>query len=347
MRTFLQFVLGSAGALVLGFSLAGCTPYIRQPGPTSSPAQLARSHFVTSDGAVLPLRSWLPLNHQAQAALIALHGFNDYSRFFESPGRYLSGMNVACYAYDQRGFGHAPGHGLWSGTATYARDLTEVVNVVRQRHPGLPVYLLGESMGGAIAISAMTRPEAPPVDGLILASPAVWNRASMPWYQRWLLATAAHTVPWLRLTGSSLHILASDNIAMLRELGRDPRVIKETRIDAIHGLTDLMDEAQAGAGKLRLATLVLYGEKDEVVPREPVFRMLDRIPKSSDSKTAIYPNGYHLLLRDLKAETAWKDIAFWMANHQAPLPSGVEEHAAREMRLAQKREPIVNESIAH
>lgn len=321
--------------LVLG--LSGCAPRFTGPGPTGAAPRLAASHFVTGDGAVLPVRHWLPGEGSARAVLVALHGFNDYSRFFEAPGGYLSQQGVACYAYDQRGFGHAPGRGEWPGTAAYLVDLKDFVDQVRLRHPGVPVYLLGESMGGAIAIAAVTAARAPAVDGLILAAPAVWGRATMPWYQRWLLAVAAHTLPELELTGEGLGILPSDNIEMLRGLGRDPLVIKATRVDAIYGLADLMDLALQRAPRLRLPTLLLYGEKDQVVPKEPVYRMIASMP--AGVRTAFYEQGYHLLLRDLHADRPWSDIAAWIGDHGAALPSGSDRRQPRELALAASREP--------
>jgi alpha-beta hydrolase superfamily lysophospholipase len=280
---------------------------------------------VTADRAVLPVRSWLPTDGAVKAVIVALHGFNDYSNFFAAPGHYLSQHGIACYAYDQRGFGNAPGHGLWSGIDAYAGDLADFTNEVRRRHRHVPMYILGESMGGAIALIAMTDERAPDVDGVILVAPAVWGRETMPWYQRWLLTATAHTVPWLQLTGEGLQIQPSDNIDMLRGLSRDPLVIKATRIDTLHGLVDLMDEALARSGKLRSSTLLLYGERDQIVPREPLNRMLAKMPHEPAIRTAFYERGYHLLLRDLQAEKPWSDIANWIANPTAPLPSGADK----------------------
>jgi len=301
---------------------AACSPLVNHPGMQVAAPHLKAAHFVTADRAVLPVRSWLPKNGKVRAALVALHGFNDYSNFFAEPGKYLSRQGIACYAYDQRGFGNAPRRGLWSGVEAYANDLTDFTAAVRRRHPDVPVYVLGESMGGAVAIVAMTGDNPPNADGVILVAPAVWGRETMPWYQRWLLATTSHTVPWLELTGRGLHILPSDNMEMLRGLGRDPLVIKATRIDAMHGLADLMDEALARADKLQQSTLVLYGERDQVVPKEPVFRMLANMSHEPKIRAAFYEHGYHLLLRDLQAEKPWGDIAAWIDNRNAPLQAG-------------------------
>ncbi len=292
---------------------------------------LARAHFVASDGAVLPVRSWLPKDGKPKAVIVAVHGFNDYSRAFELPGNYLGEHGVAVYAYDQRGFGNAPGRGRWAGGEAYARDLAEFIGQLRERYGKTPIYALGESMGGAVAIVAMASRHPPLADGLILSAPAVWGRDTMPWYQRALLSATAHTLPWLELTGSGLKIQASDNIEILRGLGRDPLVIKATRVDAIAGLADLMDEAQRRVEKLDKPVLVLYGEKDQVIPKAPIRLMLAKLPKATETRVGLYDQGYHLLLRDLDANRPWGDIAAWIVDRCRPLPSGAERRALAEL----------------
>jgi acylglycerol lipase len=308
---------------------AACTPFVSPPPGRVATPTLDKAHFVTADGTALPVRSWLPVNGHFKAVIVALHGFNDYSNFFTQPGTYFSQRGIACYAYDQRGFGGSPQRGLWPGVAAYTNDLAQFTRLVQLRHPGVPVYLLGESMGAAVIISAMTEDHPPLADGIILSAPAVWGRQMMPWYQRWLLWIGAHTVPWLTVTGKGLRIIASDNIEMLRGLGRDPMVIKETRVDAIYGLANLMDRALARSAKLDRSTLVLYGEHDQVVPKQPLYRMLRQMPESQKKRIAFYKDGYHLLLRDLKANLPWKDIVAWIDNHIKPLPSGADKRVAQ------------------
>ena len=180
-------------------------------------------------------------------------------------------------------------------------------------------------MGGAVAMVAMASVHPPAADGLILVAPAVWARDTMPWYQRALLAVLASTVPSLRLTGEGLEIQASDNIEILRGLGRDPLVIKATRVDAIAGVADLMDEAQRDAGRLCGPILVLYGGKDQVIPEAPIRLMLGKLPKDGKNRIAFYKDGYHMLLRDLHAERIWADIAGWIGNRGGALPPGTDQ----------------------
>jgi len=310
-----QRIIGILIAVLIVPVLLSCAPHVRLPGPPVAAPLLNGNHFLARDGARLPLKSWLPTTGQPTAVVIALHGFNDYSNFFNAPGTWLASRGIASYAYDQRGFGGAPGRGYWPGIDALIDDLSTLGALVHARHPGVPVYFLGESMGAAVVMVASARQSAAlDIKGVILSAPAVWGRATMPWYQTSALWLSAHTVPGMTLTGRGLKIVASDNIEMLRALGRDPLVIKETRIDTIYGLTGLMDAALEAAPHLALPALILYGKRDEVIPREPTERMLATLPTKEKyrHKVVFYENGYHMLLRDLQAKTVWSDIAGWI-----------------------------------
>jgi alpha-beta hydrolase superfamily lysophospholipase len=311
--------------------LIGCAPLQAPAGPELIRPVLDDARLVAADGAELPLRSWLPEAGPPDAVLVALHGFNDYSNFFDGPGRWLAGRGIASYAYDQRGFGGAPHRGLWAGSEAMASDLHAAVALVRARHPGIPLYLFGESMGGAVVMTTMARADRPAVDGIILAAPAVWGRSSMPWYQTTALWLAVHAFPSGRLTGRSLGIVVSDNTEMLRSLGRDPMVIKDTRIDAIYGLVNLMDEAMASAPRLDGRMLMLYGARDPLIPAGAMREMLVRLPPEAADRRrfAFYPEGYHMLTRDLQGERVWRDIDAWLADPKAPLPSGADRAGAQ------------------
>ena len=197
---------------------------------------------------------------------------------------------------------------------------------MRRLYPGKPVYLLGESMGGAVAILAATgatgiRPA--PVDGVILSAPAVWTRDSMQFLPRLALWAGVRMFPGWVLTGESLHILASDNIPMLIALGKDPMVIKGARVDALHGLVDLMDRTIEAAPGLKTPTFVLYGAHDAVIPADPMRAFVAALPEGGvrNDRLGYYQNGYHMLLRDLEGPRVAADVAAWVLDRAAPLPS--------------------------
>lgn len=316
--------------LLLLVILSGCMPMTHPPEDNSSIAYLTDNLYFTDDGAALPLYRWLPKT-EPKAVILALHGFNDYGKFFEAPASYFSHHGIVCFAYDQRGFGAAPKRGFWAGVPAYTDDLRGLVDLLKHHYPGTPLYLLGESMGGAVIVTAMGQSQISGVEGIILSAPALWARQTMPWYQTSLLWTLAHTLPWLRLSGDGVGVQASDNIKMLRALGRDPLVIKKTRVEAIYGLTNLMDTAFNNAGNLHEHTLIMYGENDEIIPKKPTYDFIRRFLNSAGQRktAAIYPRGYHMLLRDLNAEIAWGDIAAWIAHNAERLPSGADKHAEK------------------
>ena len=328
-RSIRHLTQGAVLAMMAYISSA-CTPMVMLPGPDIQSPVLSDSAITMADGSVLPLHVWPPGSDPANAVVIALHGFNDYGLFFHDLAAYLAEEGgVISYAYDQRGFGGSPNTGYWAGSGAYINDLKTIVRLVKQRHPDVPVFLFGESMGGAVLMAAATDTvsEALPVEGIILAAPAVWARETMPFYQRWALWLASHTVPWLEVSGRGLKIKPSDNIEMLRALGRDPLVIKETRVDAIWGLANLMDRAMEGASRFDARSLILYGARDDIIKKNATLKMLQRLPEKAKSgpRIAVYENGYHMLIRDLGAETYWDDITGWIRDPEAPLSSGADQ----------------------
>jgi acylglycerol lipase len=289
--------------------------------------------YIGIDGASLPMKSWLP-DGEPKAVILAVHGINDYSNAFAIPGTIWAQDGIATYAYDQRGFGAAPDRGRWVGTYQLDADVATVTRLLRAKYPHVPLYLLGESMGGAVAITAETGwagAARPDVDGLILVAPAVWGEQTMNVFYRTALWFADHIAPRMTLTGAGLHILPSDNIPMLREFSRDPLVIKETRVDTIKGLVLLMSEALEAAPHLTQRTLLLYGAHDQLVPPTPVKEFVRDLPKAgiAADTLAYYDTGYHMLLRDLDGATVAQDVESWMFRPDAPLPSGADILAAK------------------
>ncbi|HHM05951.1 MAG TPA: alpha/beta hydrolase [Gammaproteobacteria bacterium] len=311
MRSF----AGLLGAGLLATVLAGCaTPQVAPAGGQPGTPHLEPHHAVMADGYRLPYSVWRPAG-PPRAVVLALHGLNDYRHAYATVGPYLAGRGIVVYAYDQRGFGATEGRGLWHGTDKLVDDMRTLSRLLRRRHPGLPLYLLGESMGAAVLLAAQGDGQATvPADGMILTAPAVWARETMPFYQRYLLWLVAHTFPHRTFTGKGLKVTASDNIDMLRAQGRDPLVIKATRADVLWGLTNLMDRALAAAPKLHLPTLILYGERDEIIPKKPACRLLTDLTSSGNGywQAVLYPRGYHMLTRDLQAERVLNDIVRWV-----------------------------------
>lgn len=307
-------------------SLDGTPPEPHTGHTTEGPAPTTET-FISADGRAHRVLAHIP-DAPLRGVLVAIHGFNDHAGFMTMGAQtHLRAHRIAVYAYDQRGFGTDPEAGSWPGKDALIDDLKRFTRFVRDRHREVPIYLLGESMGGAVAMLAMTDPHPPDVHGVILSAPAVWARATQPFYQRWGLWLAARIAPRFRFNAQTLRIQASDNIAMLEALNDDPLFIKATRTEALKGVVDVMDAAFAAAERLTARTLILYGGRDQVIPKRPVRLMIEKLPAAARKRqtVALYPRGWHMLGRDLNAATVWRDIIAWIDDPDAPLPSGADK----------------------
>jgi acylglycerol lipase len=312
--------------LVVALLAAGCATRLAPPGsPVVAPAETAGT-FMMPDGVALPYRVWRP-DGPVRAVILALHGMNDSRDAWEYPAPEFAAAGITVFSPDQRGFGATPTRGLWPGAAGLAADTRVMAALLRARYPGVPLILLGESMGGAAMMVLATQPNPPDVDGYVLVAPAVWSRDKMNWLMRGTLWAANKSMPGMRLSGGGfVKVTASDNRDALIRLSTDPLTIHGTRVDAIAGLVDLMDMAAAAAPRFHVRALFLYGGHDELVPERASTAAWRALP-AGKATLAFYPGGYHLLLRDKDRATPIGDILAWIRDSAAPLPSGADQAA--------------------
>ena len=314
------------------FTLSACSPKFYQKEIDIINPSLSEDGFMTRDGSLLPVRIWTP-EEEPIGVIIAVHGFNDYSNSFDrvpnskGVGPSFASMGYVFYAYDQRGFGQTENAGFWAGRDSLTEDFLDFLMTVDEIHNSLPVYAIGVSMGGAVIISAVSSLERPPIEGIALVAPAVWGRESLAYPLRIGLWLGNHTVPWLKLNGKSTGILASDNIQMLAANGKDKYFIKETRIDSIYGLVNLMDNALERVAYMPVPTIYLYGANDQVIPAKPTYKAVGRFLSSKGSlrRFAYYKDGWHTMLRDVQGAIVLNDIASFFSDYSLPLPSGADQ----------------------
>lgn len=297
------------------FAVAGCAvggPLLAPDGPASP--QIGTPHLAATDGTSLALSHW-PAD-EPRAVILAVHGYGDYGpSTFDAAAQFWAGQGIATYAYDQRGFGRNLSFGRWPGAEGLVADLRGVARQIRGRHPCAPLIVAGHSMGGGVALAAAG--QGLDADGLVLAAPAIWGGAELNPFHRMAAWTAAAVVPERRFTGEGVvRIQASDNIEMLRALGRDPRYLRPPSAREMFGLVRLTDIAEAAAETVDLPSLLLLGEKDQIVPNKRVRRIYSRL--AGPRQVIAYPEGWHMLFRDLQAERVWRDIASWAVS-PAPL----------------------------
>jgi acylglycerol lipase len=283
---------------------------------------LTVDRYVAADGTALPLAVWPAANGAPTAVILGLHGFGDYRNAWEEPAQIWAEAGITTYAYDQRGFGASPTRGRWPGTDSLVEDARAMAALLRAKYPGVPLYLAGESMGGAVALVATDRKI--DVDGLVLLAPALRSRDTLGPLASGGLWFFAHTMPWLPAGPTSIDFKPTDNPKTLEKLRTDPMMLRQPRLDMGYGLVDLMDAARASAGRVSLPYLMMHGQGDRIVPRGPVQAAIEVMPRRADSRLAFYKDGYHLLLRDKDGPIVAGDIVVWLADHEAALPSGAD-----------------------
>lgn len=312
--------------LLVALVLGACSPLlVQQPGLPPAGFQgpsLSEERFVSFDGARLGLTTWAAQG-EPRAVVVAVHGMNDYANAFHLAAPYWAEHGVITYAYDQRGFGRSPYRGVWGGEALMLEDLRTAVGLAKARHPGVPVVVVGESMGGSVAITAFASDRPPAADRLILLAPGVWGWSNQPLPYKTLLWFAA------RLTGSKVYepprwltnrVQPTDNREELIAMGRDRLMVWGARSDALYSLVAMMEKAWASISQVRVPILYLYGANDEIIPKQPAVQAASRLKRGD--RTAYYAEGYHLLTRDLQGPVVWADTLAFILDPEAPLPSG-------------------------
>ncbi|HEX2800760.1 MAG TPA: alpha/beta fold hydrolase [Phenylobacterium sp.] len=311
--------------LFAALALAGCTPLMVQqagkPPLGFQGARLEPDAVVSFDGARLGLSEWHAPG-EPWAVIVAVHGMNDYANAFHLAAPWWAAQGITTIAYDQRGFGRSPGRGVWAGDELMAEDLRTVAALVRRKYPKAILAVVGESLGGAVAAEAFASDRPPAADRLVLLSPAVWGWRAQPLPYKTLLWFAAnftgpkvYTPPgWL-----TAKVKPTDNREEYLAMGRDPLMIWGARSDTLYGLVTTMDRAADAIGKWELPTIYLYGAHDEIIPRNAAFKAAARL--RPQDRSAYYAKGWHLLTRDMQGPVVWADIAAFIRDPAAPLPS--------------------------
>jgi alpha-beta hydrolase superfamily lysophospholipase len=331
----------------MGWAGVGCTVSTPARGAgeaTERTPRLLEDAYVTADGARLPVTRWRPRG-DPRATVVALHGFTEHRDIFYTLGPNLAAAGYQVIAYDQRGFGETTSRGYWPGQAALVGDARGLYRALRRQRPRRDVYVLGHSMGAAVATLAATGERAITPAGLVLVAPAFRSWDTLPWLQRIGLKLSATLIPGLRpnqSTGRTLaQIQVTDDPRIRRIQATDGRLLREIRFDMLAGVVELMSAARARLAALPADSLLQFAARDDMLPPRVTCGVLARLGAREPPKPriALYAQGYHFLMRDRQRSRTLTDIRAWLADADAPLPSG-EEHdgATAHARLCPERQ---------
>jgi alpha-beta hydrolase superfamily lysophospholipase len=311
---------------LLALPIPGCTPLTQGQFevdmPVSPQFDVEGERFISFDGAELGLTVW-EADGPPEVVIVGLHGMNDWAGAFYLAAPWWAEHGVTTYAYDQRGFGRSPNKGIWPDEELMREDLRTAVKLARARHPDARIAVVGVSMGGAVAASAFGSRDVPDADMLLLSGPGFRGWGALPFSYKASLWVSSRVRPgWVvKPNPRYIRIEPTDNIEMLRHIWSNPNMTRANRVDQVHGVVSLMETAHDRVGKIppSVPVFITYGAKDIVIPPAAMARSAKAFPPHA--RTAYYANGYHMLLRDLQAETVWADMLAFMKDPKAELPS--------------------------
>ena len=247
---------------------------------------------------------------EPRGIIVALHSFGDHAAAFNLSAPAFADAGYSVYAFDQAGFGDRNVNDRWAGEARLVEDAAALIQRLADRYPDRPLYLLGESLGGGVAMLVATRHPALPVDGLILAAPAVREGIRLRYGWNVLIAAAATVAPGYRLTVSRPPDDPKLAPQAARRLAEDPQVMRRVRLDAYQGLIRLADHASDAAPALSIPTLVLYGGQDTSVPAVSIRRLNGHLGNHGSYR--FFADGPHLLLQGRHWPRVVDAIVAWL-----------------------------------
>jgi alpha-beta hydrolase superfamily lysophospholipase len=260
-------------------------------------------------GVSLYRQSWLP-DGPPRAVVVIAHGAGEHSGRYAHVAARLVDEGYAVYALDHRGHGHSEGaRAVIDRIDNAVEDLDQLIVLAASEHPGVPLFLLGHSMGGTIsvryAIAHQNR-----LTGLILSAPLAALEAASP-VTRLVARLLSAVTPQLGLFAVDPTLVS-----------RDPEVVKAYETDPLvhHGrlpartiseLAGAVESFPDSAGAIVVPTLIMYGSGDHLVPPDGSMMLNDRLG-AADTTLKTYDGLYHEILNEPEQDAVMDDLCSWL-----------------------------------
>ena len=267
--------------------------------------------FVGADGFNLYYQSWHP-HGKTKAIVIIVHGLGVHSDIFENIVDFLVDRNYGVYGFDLRGHGRSSGQrGYINSWSEFREDLKALLKLVAQKESNLPLFLLGQSLGGTIALDYALRFR-DQLQGLILLSPAL--KVGISPLKIVIGRILSKLLPGFALDTGISPLTSSRDPEFAKNLDQDP--LRHTRGTARLSTEFMQTVAwiEDHTEMLEVPLLILQGGADQISLPESSRLLFEQIT-FADKERLLYPESYHELHNDLNYEEVLNDLGGWLEKH--------------------------------
>jgi acylglycerol lipase len=269
--------------------------------------------FKTFDNLKLFEQSYSP-EKDIKGVIVILHGLTEHSGFYSKASRIFSEYQYAVNLFDMRGHGKSDGLlGLIDSLDDYLNDLSVFIDIVRNRYPKTPVFLLGQGMGGTLSALYVIE-NRPDIRGLIMSAPALDVTKSISPFKQyicWILSKLFSGWPLIKMNPSDL----SQDPLLIQEYEKDP-LIYHGKIYArtCSELTRASKRVMKRGDEIKTPILIVHGKRDQLYRFEGSKALYEKI-EYTDKTLKLYKDHYHSLLIDSDGKDVIKDIIQWTDSH--------------------------------
>lgn len=272
------------------------------------------SHFEAAGNRVLFRRAWL--SDRTERVLLVAHGLGEHSGRYDNFGAWMAERGSSVHAFDHQG------HGRSSGKRCHIRrfrhlldDLEVVLSSVQQDHPGIPIFLVGHSMGSLIVVDFL-RDRQPSISGAVLSGAPLALPAGLSAARRVVAGLLRHLAPGISVeTGIDPEALCTDS-SVVKAYTDDPLVVRRMTLALRGELFGAIKRASSGAPEIRVPTLLLHGEDDRVCAPDASTRFRQRM--TVDGAVKLYSGMRHEIFNEPHQHTVFEDVLAWVT-HRANL----------------------------